>query len=161
MTPGTTRLEFTRRLDFHPAIVFDALIDPDLLGGWLAHAVVEPHEGGAFDLAWLTSTSFPPTRGRISLLDEPRALDVVTDNRGRFRFDLDPSPGGERGTVTTLTTAVDVVVDRAFVPRVAADWQSSLDQLDGLLRGHPVDWIHWDRDRSGAWREYLAAAGGH
>lgn len=157
---GTTRLEFARQVDFPPSIVFDALIDPDLLGGWLAHADVESRVGGDFDLVWLTSSSFPPTRGRIVTLDEPRVLEVETDNRGTFRFELQPTTGGARGTGTTLTTTVSVTVDTAFVPRVVADWQSSLDQLDGLLRGHPVDWANWDRDRAGAWREYLATAGG-
>ncbi|MCB1280569.1 MAG: SRPBCC domain-containing protein [Salinibacterium sp.] len=160
MTPDRVELEFVRPFDFPPAIVFDALVDPDLIGGWLAHAVVEPRVGGSYDLVWLTSSSFPPTHGTITLFDEPHALSVESDNRGRFQFLLEPSPGGTRGTSTLLTTRVGVSVDSAFVPRVAADWQSSLDQLDALLRGHPVDWDHWDRDRSGAWREYLGAAGG-
>jgi hypothetical protein len=29
-----------------------------------------------------------------------------------------------------------------------------LDQLEELLRGHPVDWANWDRDRMGTWTEY-------
>lgn len=160
MTPDFVELEFARRLEFPPAIVFDALIDPDLIGGWLAHAVVDPHVGGTYDLVWLTSSSFPPTRGTIALFDEPHALTVETDNRGRFQFLLEASDGGPRGTSTILTTRVAASVDSAFLPRVAADWQSSLDQLDALLRGHPVDWANWDRDRAGAWREYLGAAGG-
>ncbi|MEO6942009.1 MAG: SRPBCC domain-containing protein [Terrimesophilobacter sp.] len=160
MALDTTRLEFVRQLDFPPVIVFDALIDPDLLGGWLAHADVDARQGGNYDLAWLTSSSFPPTHGCITTLVEPCTLEVATDNRGTFRFELEPKPGGRRGTATTLMVNVSVTVDTAFVPRVAADWQSSLDQLDGLLRGHPVDWAHWDRDRARAWREYLATAGG-
>lgn len=161
MTPDAVELEFVRRLDFPPPIVFDALVDADLIGGWLAHAVVEPRVGGSYDLVWLTSSSFPPTHGTITLVDEPMALGVDTDNRGSFQFLLEPSNGGPRGTSTILTTRVRVAVDLAFVPRVAADWQSSLDQLDALLRGHPVDWAHWDRDRADAWREYLGAAGRH
>ncbi len=160
MSPNFVELEFVRRLEFPPAIVFDALIDADLIAGWLAHAVVGPQVGGSYDLVWLTSSSFPPTHGTITLLNEPFALGVETDNRGLFHFSLEASDGGPRGTSTILTTRVGVSVDSAFVPRVSADWQSSLDQLDALLRGRPVDWANWDRDRSGAWRDYLSAAGG-
>ncbi|HMM82275.1 MAG TPA: SRPBCC domain-containing protein [Terrimesophilobacter sp.] len=160
MTPDFVELEFVRRFEFPPAIVFDALVDPDLIAGWLAHAFVGRTVGSPYDLVWLTSSSFPPTRGTITVFDEPQALAVETDNRGRFQFLLAASDGGPRGTSTILTTQVGVSVDPAFLPRVAADWQSSLDQLDALLRGHPVDWDNWDRDRSGAWREYLTAAGG-
>jgi uncharacterized protein YndB with AHSA1/START domain len=160
MTPGLVHLEFVRHLEFPPSIVFDALIDPDLIGGWLAHAAVEPRDGGAYDLVWLTGSSFPPTKGTIILLDEPAALGVDTDNRGQFRFLLEASDGGSRGTSTILTTRVAVSVDSAFLPRVSADWQSSLDQLDNLLRGRPVDWANWDRDHADAWQEYHSAAGG-
>jgi len=160
MSPDCVELAFERSLEFPPAIVFDALIDPDLLGGWLAQAKVEPHVGGAYDLVWLNSTSFPPTRGTIRVVDEPHALVIDTDNRGGFHFVLEPQVGGSRGTSTVLTVRVKVSVDEAFVPRVTADWQSSLDHLDSLLRGHSVDWANWDRDHSSAWREYLSAAGG-
>ena len=160
MSPDSAELEFERRLEFPPAIVFDALIDADLLGGWLAHTVVEPHLGGSYDLVWLNSTSFPPTHGTITEFDEPNRLSIDTDNRGGFHFQLEPQVGGPRGTSTLLTVRVSVSVDVAFIPRVTADWQSSLDQLDALLRGHPVDWANWDRDRSSAWREYLSGAGG-
>ncbi|MBX3091926.1 MAG: SRPBCC domain-containing protein [Cryobacterium sp.] len=160
MTPELVELEFVRRLEFPPSIVFDALIDAELIVGWLAHADVDAIVGGSYDLVWLTSSSFPPTRGTITHLEEPTALTVDTDNRGSFHFELETFEGGPRGTSTILTTSVTVSLDSAFVPRVSADWQSNLDQLDALLRGHPVDWSNWDRDRSKAWREYLTAAGG-
>ena len=66
-------LEFEREFEFPPAIVFDALIDPELIAGWLGDADVEPQVGGCYDLVWLTSASFPPTRGTITMLDEPNA----------------------------------------------------------------------------------------
>lgn len=160
MPPSPVHLEFARELDFAPIIVFDALVDPDLLGGWLADARVEQRVGGAFNLVWLTSSSFPPTHGVITAIEPHHVLEVATDNRGLLRFELQEAKGGARGTQTTVTVSVTVEVDSAFLPRVSADWQGSLDQLEALLRGRPVDWANWDRDRSAAWREYHASAGG-
>lgn len=160
MAAETTQLEFERTIDFSPAIIFDALIDPDLLAGWLADADVGPHVGGAFNLAWLTSSSFPSTQGTITILDEPRVLAVTTDNRGDVRFDLTAARTGSTGSSTILTTTIAVQVDAAFLPRVIADWQTSLDQLAAVLRGHPVDWARWDEDQGKSWRAYHSAAGG-
>jgi uncharacterized protein YndB with AHSA1/START domain len=160
MTPDARELVFERDLAFPPSIVFDALVEPDLLGGWLAEAEVEPQPGGCYDLVWLTSASFPPTQGTITEFRESESLEVETDNRGELSFRLSAIPGGPLSAQTRLVVAVRVSVDAAFVPRVTADWLSNLDQLDALLRGHPVDWANWDRDRSETWRGYLAAAGG-
>lgn len=161
MAPKSTRLEFVREVNFAPSIVFDALIDPDLLGGWLADAVVDPRVDGDFDLVWLAGASLPPTHGVITVLDEPFAIEVVTDNRGRIRFELSERKADDGGARTTLALTTDVAVDAIFLPRVVADWQISLDQLEALLHGRPVDWTTWDRDRSSAWREYFARAGGY
>ena len=155
MAAETVGLEFERELEFPPAIVFDALIDPELIAGWLGDASVEPRQGGHYDVVWLTSSSFPPTSGTITRIVEPHSLTVVTDNRGEVGFQLEEVPGGSRGTSTVLRVTVRVVVNAAFVARVRADWLSNLDQLSELLRGHPVDWANWDRDRAEAWRGYL------
>lgn len=166
MAPEPTELRFERAIDFPASIVFDALIDPDLVGGWLAHAEVEPRAGGRFDLVWLTSSSFPPTQGTITevsppeALKDPAVLEVSTDNRGVFRFELGAKEGGTMGSSTLLTLTVAAAVDSVFIPRVIADWQTSLDQLEGLLRGHPVDWARWDDDRGQSWKAYHFAAGG-
>lgn len=160
MTPVARELVFEREFAFPPSIVFDALLEPELLVGWLADADVEPQLGGCFDLVWLTSSSFPPTHGTITAIAEGEVLEVETDNRGELSFYLTPKAGGPFGMMTTLVTTVRVSVDAAFVPRVKADWLSNLDQLDALLRGHPVDWANWDRDRAETWRGYLASAGG-
>lgn len=160
MAPDRVELAFERDFPFPPSVVFDALIEPDLLVGWLAEADVEQQPEGCYDLVWLTSSSYPPTNGTITSLREPELLEIETDNRGEISFRLSAIPGGPLGTTTRLVTSVSVTVDSAFLPRVKADWLSNLDQLDGLLRGHPVDWANWDRDRAEAWRGYLAAAGG-
>lgn len=161
MTDGVVDLEFAREFEFSPDIVFDALVDADLVIGWLGEARIDARQGGRYDLFWLTSESFPPTTGRIVALESPRLLTVITDNRGRIEFRLEESPGGPRGTGTRLTVLVSVAIEAAFLPRVSADWWSSLDQLAELLRGHPVDWANWERDRAGVWQRYLERAAGH
>lgn len=161
MAAGTVGLEFEREFEFPPAIVFDALIDPELIAGWLGEASVDPRQGGHYDLRWLTSSSFPPTFGTITQILEPWSLTVATDNRGEVGFRLEEVAGGSRGTSTVLRVSVRVVVNAVFVARVRADWLSNLDQLSELLRGHPVDWANWDRDRAEAWRGYLGLAAEH
>jgi uncharacterized protein YndB with AHSA1/START domain len=147
------RLFFEREIDLPRAIVWDALLDPVLVYGWLAEAEIDPVVGGCYDLDWLHSSD-PRTIGTIDELEAPRALVVDTDNRGRIDFRLDESSGGSRGSVTILRLIVTLELDAAFAARVRANWMIGLDQLEELLRGHPVDWANWDRDRMGTWTEY-------
>ena len=49
-------LEFERAFDLPASIVWDALIDPVLLEGWLADATVDPRVGGEYRLAWIAPT---------------------------------------------------------------------------------------------------------
>jgi len=147
-------LAFEREIGLSPAIVWDALVDQELVSGWLAQARIDPVEGGRFDLAWMYSTDQPPTSGTIAEFRQPRLLAVDTDNRGRIEFRLDEIAGGSRGVSTRLGLAVVLELDAAFAPRVKANWMISLDQLEELLRGHPVDWANWDRDHIGVWMEY-------
>lgn len=147
-------LAFEREIGLSPEIVWDALIDQELVSGWLAEARIDPVAGGRFDLAWMYSTDQPPTSGVIAEFREPRLLAVETDNRGRVEFRLEEISGGSRGVSTRLRLAVALELDAAFAPRVKANWMISLDQLEELLRGHPVDWANWDRDHIDAWTEY-------
>ena len=147
-------LVFEREIELSPAIVWDALVDDELVSGWLAEASIDPVEGGRFDLVWLYSTDQPPTSGTIVRLVERSALAVDTDNRGRIEFTLKPLAGGARRGSTRLRLTVVLELDRAFAARVRANWMISLDQLEELLRGHPVDWANWDRDHIGTWTEY-------
>ena len=43
-------------------------------------------------------------------------------------------------------------------PPAVAAWRIRLDQLDELLRGHPVDWDNWERDRGADYEIYLSEA---
>lgn len=155
----TRTMRFEREVDLPPVIVWDALIDPDLLGGWLADAVVEPRVGGRYDLAWRHPAGRPPTVGRIEVLEPPARLEIATDTLGMLRFVLQEVPGGARGTSTLLSVGIGREVEAAFTARMRADWLQSLDQLEGLLRGHPVDWAHWERDHGGSWTRHLRETG--
>lgn len=151
----TRAMRFEREVELPRVIVWDALVDPALIAGWLADAVVEPRVGGRFDLSWRHPAGRPSTLGRIEVLDPPERLEVATDTLGMLRFGLEELPGGPRGTSTLLSVAIGREVEEAFTARMRADWLQSLDQLEGLLRGHPVDWAHWERDHGESWTRHL------
>jgi uncharacterized protein YndB with AHSA1/START domain len=152
---GGLQLVFERELEFAPVIVWDALLDSDLVSGWLAEAMIEPVVGGEYNLRWVNRVGHPESLGRITALQPLERLHVDTTTVGLLRFELEEIQGGSRGTSTRMVLRVDVEVEPAFAARVKADWLTSLDQLDDLLHGHPVDWPHWERDHRDAWSQYL------
>jgi uncharacterized protein YndB with AHSA1/START domain len=149
------RLDFERRIELPPTIVWDALIDPDLVAGWLADAAIDPRVGGRYDLTWQGAGSLE--FGVITELRERELLTVDATQHGIVSFRLAEIPGGSRGTSTRLRLGVSLAVDPVFSARVRADWETRLDQLEGLLRGHPVDWANWARDHGDDWNAYLNA----
>ena len=151
-------LSFTRDYEFPRVIVWDALIEADLVSGWLAESTITPEVGGEYNLTWLHMLGHPTTFGRVTVLQPCERLHVATTDRGRLEFSLDELAGGARVTSTRLHLLVDIEIEAAFAPRVRADWQVNLDQLEELLRGHPVDWANWQRDRHDMWSRYLESA---
>jgi uncharacterized protein YndB with AHSA1/START domain len=151
-------LVFERDVEFAPVIVWDALLDADLVSGWLAEAVIVPVVGGEYNLRWLSRVGQPESLGRITVLQPLERLHVDTTTMGLLRFELQEVPGGSRGTSTRLVLHVDLEIEPVFQARVTADWMTALDQLDELLRGHPVDWANWDRDHHDAWAQHLDEA---
>ena len=145
---------FERDFEFAPVIVWDALLDADLVSGWLAEAVIDPVAGGEYNLRWVHRVGQPESLGRITALQPLVRLHVDTTTMGLLRFELEEIEGGSRGTSTRLVLHVDVEVEPAFAARVKADWLTSLDQLDELLHGHPVDWAHWERDHHETWTQH-------
>jgi hypothetical protein len=83
---------------------------------------------------------------------------VETDNIGTLEFTLESVPGGTRGTSTDLRLKIRVDTEPRLLASTHAYWQSNFDQLEDLLRGHPVDWSTWQRDRGEAWTAYLREA---
>lgn len=118
------RAVVARRLDFAPSLVWDALVDPDLVGGWL-HPVAELVSGDGT---------------RVEVLEEPSELVVETRLFGRTEFRLTPAPGLVRDRGTHLEVCGGPEVDPPFLPALAGVWTRRLDRLDELLRGRPADW---------------------
>ena len=151
-------LVFTRDYDLPRAIVWDALIDEVLVEGWLAVASVDPRVGGVYRLVWQGGGTLAPTNGLITTMDPERRLVIDTDNIGQLDFTLDAVDGGTRGSATTLTLRLTVETERKLLRSTVAYWRSNFDQLEDLLRGHPVDWTTWQQERGEAWAEYLRAS---
>jgi uncharacterized protein YndB with AHSA1/START domain len=155
--PGS-QLQFERVYDLPPEIVWDALVDSDLVSGWLAEADVEPRVGGRFDLRWTQFDGGHETVGEISELEAPHLLVVESNNIGRSTLELIELGEGPRGRSTLLTVTVDALADRQFTAAIAATWRLSLEQLTELLHGHPVDWSRWREERAAHWLALLEAA---
>lgn len=151
-------LDLQRRYEFAPSIVWDALVDADLVEGWLGDAVVEPDIGGTYSVRGIAPGPAISVEGRIVDFERLVHLGVAGNSGPILDLRLDEIPGGNRGSSTRLTVSVTVSIESAFAARVRADWLISLDQLGDLLHGHPVDWQHWDRDYGARWTGYLDQA---
>jgi uncharacterized protein YndB with AHSA1/START domain len=154
----TSQLTFSRGYDLPVSIVWDALVDEDLVEGWLAAARIDPQIGGLYWLGWQGGATLSPTNGTIVALEPSRLLAIDTDNIGNLVFRLDSVDGGTRGTSTELSLTIRVDTEPRLLASTHAYWQSNFDQLEALLRGHPVDWSRWQRDRGDAWAAYLREA---
>lgn len=153
----TETMRFERDYAFPRVIVWDALVDADLVSGWLAEAEIEPEAGGVYNLQWMLRPGRPVTPGRITELHPLELLQVET-SEGGLRFELTEIAGGNRGSSTRITLAVDTEVEPARRASAKADWLTALDQLHDLLFGHPVDWANWGRDLQQTWNEHLGEA---
>jgi uncharacterized protein YndB with AHSA1/START domain len=162
-----SELEFWRDYDLPLAIVWDALVDDVLVEGWLATARIEPKLGGLYWLDWQSGTSLAASNGVITEFEPPddrreARLTVSTDNIGTLAFSLTQIPEGTRGSGTRVRLRILVDTEPRLQASTRAYWHSNFDQLEDLLRGHPVDWSTWQRDRGAAWARYLRdAAGGN
>lgn len=154
-------LNLQRSYEFAPSIVWDALVDADLLAGWLGDAVVEPDIGGIFSVRGIAPGPAIGVEGRIVDFDPRAHLEVAGSSGAVLDITLDEVAGGNRGSSTLVSVSVTSPVDAAFSARVRADWLVSLDQLGDLLHGHPVDWQNWDRDYAATWSQHVedSAAG--
>jgi hypothetical protein len=94
----------------------------------------------------------------ITELEAPTRLVVETANASILGFDLADLPGGTRGRSTALRLTVSGAVEPASARGTRAHWLTDLDQLENLLRGHPVDWTNWERDWRETWARHLAEA---
>jgi uncharacterized protein YndB with AHSA1/START domain len=151
-------LRFERVYGLPREIVWDALVDSDLLSGWLAEADVDPRVGGRFDLRWSHFTPEVRTDGEIVELLDLEVLVVETSDFGRTTFTLETHPGGDRGSSTLLVVDVHAIADLQFSRMIDATWRISLEQLERLLHGHPVNWASWAEDSGAEWLAHVKAA---
>jgi uncharacterized protein YndB with AHSA1/START domain len=150
-------LVFTRDFDLPREIVWDAFVDADLVEGWLAVAYVDARDGGEYRLEW-QGNPLGPTTGSIRVFEPLDRLVIETDNAGTLDFGFAPLPGGTRGSATAVTLTLTVATESRLLASTVANWRSNFDQLEALLRGHPVDWETWQQDRGAVWTRYLREA---
>lgn len=129
-----------RLIDLPRAIVWEALVDPVLVTGWL-----HPSER-------LATGTTPLAFEEPETSAAPAVLHVISPVFGELRVELDPVPGGTRGEASRVRLEVaGEWGSRANRERL---WELRLDQLESLLRGHPVDWSAWAAEHG---REAAAA----
>jgi uncharacterized protein YndB with AHSA1/START domain len=118
-----------RVVDLPRVIVWDALIDPVLVEGWLHPSLRLVGGEPAVEL-----------RQRVDPAPETDAvLHVRAEQLGEVRLALVERAGGTRGSSTVVTVEV-LAPDPRFAAALRNSWQTRLDQLENLLRGHPVVW---------------------
>jgi uncharacterized protein YndB with AHSA1/START domain len=141
-------------LDFPAVIVWDALVDADLLSGWLAESDVDLRVGGRFDLRWLPIQGIGHTWGEITDIHDGELLRVETSNLGIVSFVLSEVEGGSRGMSTELAITIAADLPDAVVADLVATVRTSGEQLANLLHGHPVDWPEWVHDWYAIWQQH-------
>jgi uncharacterized protein YndB with AHSA1/START domain len=137
-------IRIERDLDLPRGIVWEALVDPDLVGGWL-----HPSE------RLVTGTS-PVEFREPDDPTEPAVLEVISPSFGDVRVVLRGNEGGHRGEWTRLELTVSDEWGRRS--ERAALWELRFDQLEELLRGRPVDWQSWSSRHRAADAEARAEA---
>lgn len=122
-------IRLDRDIDLPRGIVWEALVDPVLVGGWL-----HPSDR-------LVTGTTPLVFREPDDPAEPAVLAVLSPAFGSVRFTLVRREGGTRGE----STRVSLTVSDAWGRRAEHEslWALRLEQLAELLRGHPVDWGTW------------------
>jgi uncharacterized protein YndB with AHSA1/START domain len=132
-------VHFERRYDAAPEAVWDALVEPEQLRGWLAEARVEPRVGGRVELEFGDSPG-ERTVGTIRVFDPPRVLEYDWSYEGEpdsvVRFELRPEGEG-----TTLVLHHRQLSTEA-APGYGAGWHAHLDLLAEQIAGSAsADWV--------------------
>ena len=129
----------TVAVPFSASIVWHCLVDPELVDGWLGHALVDAVPEGRFAIVWPTGEPHAADWfGTITVLDEPRRLRLAFRPHTSIEFVVTPAAAPNRGSTITVSheSFFTAPEDRA----VHEFWRVRLDYLVELLRGRPVDW---------------------
>lgn len=126
-----------RVIDLPWVIVVDAFIDPILVEGWMHPTARLVPDGSAI-----------PPQG-VPIVSE-------TDELGQVQVELYERARGTRGASTRVVITVQSSLEPHRSTLLRASWLTRIDQLEGLLRGHPVDWEHWDEQYGADYAGYLA-----
>ena len=100
---GDSALVFECDYEFSRVIVWDALVDPDLVSGWLAEAAITAEVGGEYNLRWVHRMGRPDTFGRITDMQPLERLVVDTSDSVLVTFELLELPGGLRARARAYT----------------------------------------------------------
>ena len=122
-------MRIERVIDLPRVIVWDALVDPVLVEGWLHPELLLVGGEPAVELR----ERVDPSAGADAVLR------VRGDELGELRLTLAERAGGTRGSSTVVTVDVQLP-DPRFDGALRQSWQTRLDQLENLLRGHPTVW---------------------
>jgi uncharacterized protein YndB with AHSA1/START domain len=124
-------LVLVRDLGHSPALVWQALTDPDQLREWAPFDA--DRNLGTVGTARLSTVGAPAphvSESRITRADAPRTLEY-TWGAQEIRWELEPL-----GTGTRLTLWHNI--DRRYIAMGAAGWHICFDVLDRALGGEPI-----------------------
>ncbi|MBK4347547.1 SRPBCC domain-containing protein [Lacisediminihabitans changchengi] len=125
--PALPRVTIRRDLDLPPGVVWPALVDPELLAGWLAETSIDDEMQVV-----LRRQDGTEIRGTITEFVEAEVL-CVDSERGSVALRLKEHSGGLRGSWTALT------VEAAASVASIETWNDALERLEQLLHGRPSD----------------------
>ncbi len=122
-------LILVRELRHSPEKVWRALTDPAHLREWAPFDVDGSLDTvGTVKLTWMGTTP-TPIETKVTRADAPKLLEY-----NDTRWELEPYGGGTRLTLWHN-------IDRRFISMGAAGWHISLDVLERLLAGQPINRI--------------------
>ena len=114
--------------------VWQALVDPARLRGWLGNVVIDARVGGSFEIDF---DGEDRAGGPILCYDPPRVLEFEWGERGEpsvVRFELEPVASGTRLRLThSLQSA-------SMARGTCAGWHAHLDLFEAALLGGDAKW---------------------
>jgi uncharacterized protein YndB with AHSA1/START domain len=123
-------LRFKRTIAASPAAVWEALVEPSMLKGWLAEAEFDARVGGDVHLVW---PGMGEMRGTVRACDEPSLIEYTwdeSDGASLVRFEVFAS--SDAGSTLRLIHSGSSLEGAAGF---GAGWQSHLEALDVVLTG--------------------------